>query len=26
VFNISNAHVYYEDLEYTEEFTIDYGD
>jgi hypothetical protein len=25
-FNIANAHVYYEDLEYTEEFTIDYGD
>ena len=25
-FNISNAHVYYNDLEYTEEFTIDYGD
>lgn len=24
--NIANAHVYYEDLEYTEEFTIDYGD
>lgn len=25
-FNISNAHVFYPDLEYTEEFTIDYGD
>ena len=24
--NIGNAHVYYEDLSYTEEFTIDYGD
>ena len=25
-FNIGNAHVYYEDLTYSEEFTIDYGD
>ena len=25
-FNIGNAHVYYEDLTYTEEFTIDMGD
>ena len=25
-FNIANAHVYYEDLEYNEEYTIDYGD
>ena len=25
-FNLGNAHVYYPDLEYQEEFTIDYGD
>ena len=25
-FNLGNAHVYYEDLEFTEEYTIDYGD
>jgi hypothetical protein len=25
-FNLGNAHVFYEDLEYQEEFTIDYGD
>ena len=24
--NIGNAHVYYEDLQYSEEYTIDYGD
>jgi hypothetical protein len=25
-FNLANAHVYYEDMEYGEEFTIDFGD
>ena len=25
-FNLANAHVFYEDLEYQEEFAIDYGD
>jgi thymidylate synthase len=25
-FNLANAHVYYEDMEYQEEFTIDFGD
>jgi len=25
-FNLGNAHVYYQDLQYPEEFTIDYGD
>lgn len=25
-FNLANAHVFYQDLEYQEEFTIDYGD
>jgi hypothetical protein len=25
-FNLGNAHVYYEDLEYSEEYTIDFGD
>lgn len=25
-FNLNNAHVYYKDLQYSEEYTIDYGD